>query len=388
MDRSTRSAPRATGRHEGPAARSYTSSYQVLAGPDVLDHLGAELDELVQAAGAPVTARGTWLRAWVDAYQPDEPWAVAVRERTTGRLDAVALLWSRSEDDHEAITPLGRRQSDRGVLPVRSPEAADALAAALVSCLSTRTRPWALRLGQLPARDPVVAGVVRRLDSARSVPGLPIPGVEFGEATTIEPWLGRGLRKQLRKARNRLDADGDEAEVAFTRDAGDVAVLLDEVERTHRSRERDALRTSDLESASGLTFWRNTILQHAENGEVEVAVLRLGGELASYVVSLLDGDSYRVFDGRCATAWARFSPGRLLEAATLERAVGDGRFARVDWMNGCASEKLLAANAVEHTEHLVASSPGLVVDLDVIGSPPTADADTDPTVLKLASGAR
>lgn len=389
MDHSAPSIQRTDlGAGGGPLRRagSYTSTFQVISGPTLVDGLGAELDDLVAAAGTPVTARGTWLRAWVRAYKPAEPWGVTVRERFSGRLDGVALFSTLPDDDHDRIAPLGRRQQDRGALPVRGREAADALAAGVAGCLRSRPRPWALRLGQLPVGDPVAARLGEQLEGARLIPGLPIPKVEFGTETTLETWLGKGLRKQLRKARNRMEEDGAEATITFDRDPGAVGAILDEVEHTHRAREQDALRTSDLDSQRGLRFWRSVILAHAACGEIEVATLHFGQELAAYVVSLLDDDSYRVFDGRCATSWGRFSPGRQLETATLERAFGDPCFARVDWMNGCASEKLLAANDADDTEHLVASSPGLTVDLDVIGRAPAAVDDS--TVLTLASGAR
>ena len=381
-------AARPTGlftRHHSLPVGSYTSSSELVTGPGLVDRLGAELDDLLEVAGAPITARGTWLRAWVRAYAPAEPWGVSVRERFSGRLDGVALFLSRPADGHEAISPLGRRQSDRGWLPARTPEAAEALAAAVASCLRSRPGPWVLRLGQLPEGDRVTRALTRHLD-AQVIPGLPIPKVEFGSETAVEAWLSKGLRKQLRKAQNRLDDDGVEATVAFDHDPATVSLLLDEVERTHRARERDARRTSDLESQPGLRFWRSVILEHAARGELEVASLRFGPELAAYVVSLLDARTYRVFDGRCVTSWGRYSPGRILETATLQRALGDPRFDRVDWMNGLASEKLLAANAVETTQHLVASSPGLVVSLDVIGRAPVAVEDD--SVQKLASGAR
>ncbi|HVM04616.1 MAG TPA: GNAT family N-acetyltransferase [Acidimicrobiales bacterium] len=368
---------------------SYRATTSVIRGPAVLEAPGgAELDDLLEAAGAPLTARRTWLRAWVRAYEPAGPEAVVVRDEATGRLDGVAVLWARAGADHDVVAPLGRRQSDRGALPARHAAAAEALAAAVTAHLRARRRPWLLRLGQLPAGDPVAAAMVRRLGGgARLVPGVAIPKVEFGGATSVADWLGGGLRKQLRKARNRLDVDGVEAATAFTCDAGEVAVLIDEIEHTHRARERDADRTSDLDAPPGLRFWRAAILDHAARGELEVATLRLDGHLAAYVVSLLDRDVLRVFDGRCSTASARYSPGRLLETAVLERALAEPRFARVDWMNGLASEKLLTANAVEHTEHLVAASSGLVVDVDVMGHAPAAAAP-GAGVLTLASGAR
>lgn len=359
---------------------------QVLRGPSLLDDLGTDLDDLHGATGTPVTSRSLWLRAWVGAYGPEEPWAVAVRDRATGRLDGIALLSTRRHDAFDEISPLGRRQLDRGSLPARTASAADALGAALAASLSGRARPWSLRLGQLPSDDPVAAAVVRRLRGARTIPGLSIPKVDFGPVTSAADLLGKSLRKQLRKARNRVADDGIGLSVDFLGSHDEVVPLLDEVERTHRARERHARRVSDLESSPGLRFWRRVILDHARRNEVEIATLRLGAELAAYVVSLLDGDAYRVFDGRLDPRWSRFSPGRLLETATLERALGDPRFGQLDWMNGCASEKLLTANAADPTEHLVASSPGITIDLDVIGHAPAAVDHR--TASNLASGAR
>ncbi|MGI8685084.1 MAG: GNAT family N-acetyltransferase [Acidimicrobiales bacterium] len=362
-----------------------TVCIQYLSGGTLLDQLGTDLDDLHLAASTPVTARGLWLRAWVGAYSPEGQWGVAVRDGRTGRLDAVGLLNTRHRATFDEIVPLGRRQLDRGALPARSDAAADALGTAIAARLSAWPRPWALRLGQLPADDRVAAALVRRLAGARTIPGLPIPKVDFGPVTSPCDLLGKGLRKQLRKARNRVADDGMKVSVDFVGAYDEVEVLLDEVEQTHRARERDARRVSDLESSPGLRFWRTVVLDHARRGEVEIATLRLGEDLAAYVVSLLDGDAYRVFDGRLAPSWSRFSPGRLLETATLERALHDRRYAELDWMNGHASEKLLTTNAADPTEHLVAASPGVTLDLDVIGHAPAA---VDPrTASNLAGGA-
>jgi len=366
--------------------RSASVSIEFLSGLAQLDDLATDLADLHRATGAPVTARWPWLRAWVEAYKPEDPWAATVRDSRTGRLDAAVLLSTRAHDDRDEIMPLGRRQLDRGFLPARTESAADALGAAVAARLSARSRPWVMRIGQLPAGDRVAAALAGQLDGCRTIAGQPIPKVDLGAADSAGDFLGKGLRKQLRKARNRIADDGMELHIDFATGLGPVAVLLDEVEHTHRAREHHARRVSDLESSPGLRFWRGVILDHATRDEVEIATLRLGDDLAAYVVSLLDGGAYRVLDGRFAPTWSRYSPGRLLETATLDRAVADPRYGEVDWMNGCASEKLLAANAVDLTEHLVAASPGMVIDLDVIGHAPVAvDLRTESN---LASGAR
>lgn len=368
------------------SSRSATLDVQVLSGLTSLGDLASDLTDLHQVTAAPVTARWPWLHAWMDAYRPEDPWAVTVRDGGSGRLDAAVLLSTRAHDDHDEIMPLGRRQLDRGFLAARTESAADALGTAVAARLSARSRPWVMRLGQLPAGDRVAAALARRLDGCSTVPGQAIPKVDFGASQSAGDFLGKSLRKQLRKAHNRVTEDGMDLHIGFATGHEPVAALLDEVERTHRAREHHARRVSDLESGPGLRFWRGVILDHASRGEVEVATLRLGDDLAAYVVSLLDGGAYRVLDGRFAPTWSRYSPGRLLEKAMLDRAAENPRFREVDWMNGCASEKLLAANAVDLTEHLVAASPGMVIDLDVIGHAPVAiDLRTGSN---LASGAR
>lgn len=380
-----------TGSGEHPRAAvtrplTASSTVEFVTGTGLVDELGADLDELHQATGTPVTARRPWLDAWIGAYRPATAWAVVVRDVATGRLDAAALLCERDQGGWDEVTPLGRRQQDRGFIPARSRQAAATLAAAMAARLQFRDRPWTLRIGQLPAGDPVAEALGQMLPGARTLTGVPIPKVEFGSAPSVEEWLGKGMRKQLRKARNRIDEDGVRMEIQFHTTNAAIEAALGEVEHTHRAREHHARRASDLDCQPGLRFWRDVILSHAVRNEVEIATIYLDGAMAAYVVSLLDGDAYRVLDGRLATSWGRYSPGRLLETATLQRAHADPRFARIDWMNGSAAEKLLAANAVDHTEHLVAASPGMILEPDVLGRAPVAVDHR--TVSNLASGAR
>jgi hypothetical protein len=85
---------------------------------------------------------------------------------------------------------------------------------------------------------------------------------------------------------------------------------------------------------------------HAARGELEVATLRLDGQLAAYVVALTDGPAYRVFDGRFAPAWRHYSPGRRLEAAVVDHACR-GPYRVLDWMSSVAPEKLVASTHEE-----------------------------------------
>jgi hypothetical protein len=60
------------------------------------------------------------------------------------------------------------------------------------------------------------------------------------------------------------------------------------------------------------------------------------------VIALVDRPAYRVFDGRFAPPWRRYSPGRRLEAAVVGHARREG-FDVLDWMSSVAPEKLVAS---------------------------------------------
>jgi hypothetical protein len=217
---------------------------------------------------------------------------------------------------------------------------------------------WTLSVEQLPPGDPTATAINARLPGSHLIPGGSVPGVDFGERTHVEPYLTKNLRRQLQKCRNRLVADGVTPNIAFTRDPRDIAELLGEIEDIHRTRDLDVGRASDTDAGGELRLWRHVIDAHVVRGQVEVATLHLDHTLAAYVVSFLDGDTYRVFDGRFRTRWERYSPGRLLETETLGHAMNDRAVHRLDWMNSIAPDKLVCANTAEATVKLVGSSLG------------------------------
>ena len=123
----------------------------------------------------------------------------------------------------------------------------------------------------------------------------------------------------------------------------------------HLARDHDAGRPSDLDDTAGVAFWRSVYDLHAARGELEVGTLRLDGHLAAYVIALVDRPAYRVFDGRFAPPWRRYSPGRRLEAAVVGHARREG-FAVLDWMSSVAPEKLVASTWAEPRWTVTAAS--------------------------------
>jgi hypothetical protein len=156
--------------------------------------------------------------------------------------------------------------------------------------------------------------------------------------------LSHGTARTLRKARNRLAADGRQVTVRFTRQAAVVSAAMPAMERAHRSRDREHGLACPLDTPLGLRRWRERIRHLLEDRCLELATLVVDGEFGAYVLAIRDGSVYGVLEGHFETAWARYSPGRLLEASVLRRALADPGIDTFDWMTSAAPESLLAAN--------------------------------------------
>jgi CelD/BcsL family acetyltransferase involved in cellulose biosynthesis len=323
-------------------------------GLQVLDDLGHPYDELAERAGAPMTARRPWLSAWTHAFPGAEPWAISVIEDED--LVGACLLARELVGHHVRVNALGHGRNDRSRFLAASHEIADAIACRVATRLEQCDRPWSLRVEQLPVDDPVATALAARLPNARFLPGGDIPLVELRTRAAPSEHISKNLRRQLQKCRNRLEADAVGTVMAFTRSREALRDALQEIEDVHRNRDHDVGRESDIDDAAARQLWRNIINTHIDRGETEIGTLRLDGHLAAYVVSFIDHCTYRVFDGRFDTRWGRYSPGRLLETEALGRAMTHHGLRNLDWMNSVASDKLIAANTVEPTVHLVARS--------------------------------
>ncbi len=316
-----------------------------------------QIDLLHEELDVPVMGRWPWLLNWAESFEAWKPLMVAVRSAETGQLMACALLAIRERAEGTAIVAMGHGSSICTVLPALTTEAADALAHGIAEVLGDLTGTWSLDLEQIDDLDPVMLTLADLLEHSQVLPELRIPRVAFAAEHRTDNILSKNMRKQLRRSTNKIHAAGLEMTIAFDRGKAITAELIDEVEAVHVSRDRSARRQSDLDRPSERDFWRRVVeggLEH--EWEVEVATLRLDGELAAYVVALLDGDVYRVYDGRMNTDWQDYSPGRLVESAALNRALTDERFRSLDWMNGVAAEKLLVTNVAENRARIVATS--------------------------------
>jgi hypothetical protein len=132
--------------------------------------------------------------------------------------------------------------------------------------------------------------------------------------------------------------------VEFTRRPAGVAAWMPSMERACRDRDRQHGLACPLDTPRGLARWRERIRNLLDERRLELATLTVDRQLAAYVLGVRDGGRYGVLEGNFATVWARYSPGRLLEAAVLRRALADPGVESVDRMTSVAPHSLLAAN--------------------------------------------
>lgn len=334
--------------------RSYDT--EVRFGLNEIRTVSKDIDDLISDLKMPVMSSFSWLQHWSEAFTNWTPMMVEVRTPQTQQLAACAMLAIDKRAEGATVVAMGHSSSLYAGLPARDPASAKALAKAIVAALNDVAEVWSLDLEQLPDHDPTLGFLNEELDNGQLLPELRVPRVVFSTAHNADEVLSKSKRKQLRRARAKIENDGLEMVIAFDRGRAISAELLDEVEAVHVSRDRHARRNSDLDRPAEREFWRRVVEGGHEEWEIEIATLRLDGNLAAYAVAILDEDVYRIYDGRMSTDWQHYSPGRLVEAAALQRALADQRFQVLDWMSGIAAEKLLTTNFAESRARLVATS--------------------------------
>jgi hypothetical protein len=199
-------------------------------------------------------------------------------------------------------------------------------------------------LGPLPDGSAVVHAFAAGLSGSTEDAAAPIPVIRRAAGIAPDDFMAAGMRRSLRKASNRLAADGRNVQTRFTTDASEIVELVPHLERVHRQRDHMHGRISDLDDAVRHRAWRHRIRNLIDVGLLELAVVEIDEDLAAYTLGVVDGSDYRLLEGRFVTRWARYSPGRLLELAVVERVLADPTITTFDWMTAVAPESLLGQN--------------------------------------------
>ena len=332
--------------YQWPTPELHPAVIEVVSGVRALDELYHEFREWASERTLPTTASTSWLFPTVEINAGVMPWGVVGRDGY-GRLQGLILLLD-EEVEGRAITSLvGTDQGNRGTLTVESPELAEEMAREIASVMLGKNDSRHLVMGPLDAQDPRVHAFASALPGAHLIEDDPIPVVRR-ESADAKDYMSQGMRRTLRKARNRLERDALEMSLHFTVDADEIAEALPTIEQCHRDRDHVHGRASDLDDDRARRLWQERLRRLAAIGELELATLRINGEFAAHAIGATNYPVYRVLEGRFVTEWARYAPGRLLEAAVLQRVLDDEAFTTLDWMTAVAPETLLAANDVDH----------------------------------------
>ena len=261
------------------------------------------------------------------------------------KLVGAVVLLNRTEGQHETVTLAGTEDGQRGAILTECVTVAEALGHAVSQALSRCRHRLDVELGPLPADSPVVEAFGLGLQGSMRTDVDGVPVIRRADAGDVNGYLSHGMRRTVRKATNRLISDRQTKTIRFTADAGHIIDLLPQLEQCHRDRDHAHGRLSDLDDSQQRWLWQHRIHALARAGTLELATLNIGDSLAAYALGVIDGDAYRLLEGRFDTEWARYSPGRLLEAAVVQRMLDDPTLATLDWMTSVASEALLATNA-------------------------------------------
>jgi hypothetical protein len=302
----------------------------------------SRLAELAAAIpGTPVTARWPWLAASVaKPAATEQPWVIAVTAHE--ELVAAAVLLDDASGSVLRTNLAGTAEEHRGALLAVDDRSARRLGVALADALMGTMREFTI--GPVH-QGPAVAALLERLSVGVIVDEVAVPVVHADPGVPIG--MSHGVARTLRKAANRMAADRVHSEVTVTGQGREITAMLPMLESISRDRDIAGGRPSPLDDPDRRRLWQRRVLSLAAADVLHLAMLRLNGQLAAYVLGIEDGVSYRVLEGRYVARWARYAPGRVLEAAVLDAAVGSETLTMLDWMTGIAPETLLAANGTD-----------------------------------------
>lgn len=176
-----------------------------------------------------------------------------------------------------------------------------------------------------------------------SQPVMPCPDAPYLELSGFT-W-SRNRKRQLRRARAALAADGLTAVYSTWTDPAALLLIRHAIAQAHRARDHAAGRACDLDDPGTLAAWHATWAGHARTARLELSLLVITGPagpaLAAYCAGLRYPPDYQVFDSR-HLGFSGYSPGVQLEARVIDRLTADPAYKRIDWMSPDHPEAIIA----------------------------------------------
>jgi CelD/BcsL family acetyltransferase involved in cellulose biosynthesis len=279
-----------------------------------------------------------WLIPWCAAFDVHEPWALFVRQR--GQLVGMAPLLVYRRGAERVLTLMGGGVSDDQDVLLDPRVAAAALGEVFAYVVAQHAEWDVCEFENLCAQSPLVQAYIR-LGSA--APGLvqhdtrvalALPGCR----DDLELVVPHGLLKQVRYLQRRAERDGLRPAVEEASPAT-LAVTFDALVRLHRrrwaERGQSGMLTGRLEA-----FHREVARHLLQRGLLRLYTLELGGHVAAgfYGFSVKNRSAYYL--GGFDPAFSRYSPGTLVVAHAIDRAVADDHAHTFDFLRGREAYKL------------------------------------------------
>lgn len=196
-----------------------------------------------------------------------------------------------------------------------------------------------LHLPQLPADGPVNAALEAVLREA----GRPAVTVEAGEramlASSAAPadYLAAAMstkkRKELRRQHKRL---AEEGALVFVRanDARNIGEWIEEFLAMEADGWKGEAGSALASAADTRAFFTKSLMNAAQLGRLERLTLRLDGKPIAMLANFTAPPGVFSFKTTFDEAYARFSPGLLLQIENLDLLERDG----IEWADSCAAE--------------------------------------------------
>jgi CelD/BcsL family acetyltransferase involved in cellulose biosynthesis len=276
-----------------------------------------EWQALADRTGASPFLMPGWYRAWWETFGRGTLEVLAVRR--DGELAAVLPVQSR----HGRVATLTNWHSpESGLLALD-----DVAAAAAVGEAFARARAsirFQLLDADNAARAPVETHAKARAWRTVSRLVAESPFVDLRSTTwpLYEQSLQRRFRKDLRRARRRLEEQGEVTMTTHSTRQG-LEAALDEAFAIEASGWKGTEGTAISSRFETLGFYTSMAVWAATLGLLRVTFLRLDGTAIAADVGLCSGGAYYSLKSGYEPRFGRFSPGMLLTHAQLEAAFAE-----------------------------------------------------------------
>lgn len=310
-------------------------------------------EQLLIAAGAPLSARSTAIEVWRSCFPRWHPLAVEVVDND--RPIALALLGWRRRWGWIDVIRLGP-QDEPGCVVGRDAATAARLAADIRQALDTLRWPWRLRLVNLSDSAVATAALATALAGTRRVRAADSAelGVSSGEA--FSKVVSRNTRAAVAKARNRIARGGHRLDLLWLCDPADVSETLPQVLRLHRARNTQLRREQFSRDPAIAAYLRERVLAHSREQRVELLLACIDQHLAAFALCFRDGRVLQVFANLTSPGWLPYSAGAIANHEVIAHAWSDTGIDTVDWGLGLQRYKLSGRVDIVSHESLEAFS--------------------------------